>query len=407
MAFATAVVNTNPSPVTEEFIHRWHKAHSSAGKYYPGAFAGLNQTTGYFEKFDGTDANILFDGLIGQDFMQEIDDGTAAKARDIRIRQPRYMRVTTTTTITDADVGKPVYAAGHDDGRVQVATRTTGNLAPLGTIRFVHSSTEASVEVNIHTAPRANTAVYTPPTMRIGVHVSLSAIADGDIVTGLTPGFAGRIIGTEFVCTTKVTTASKSTVINAEIGTVNITGGLLTLNSAGLATAGTVVSGTAVTGANTFLPTDTISLEAASTTAFSEGAGMLNVLIQPINPNPVLRIGVHVNLSAIADGDVVTTITPGFKGQILGLEFVCTTKVTTASKATTLNAEIGTTNITGGTLALTSAGLAASGTVVGSAAPTGLNTFTAADTVSIEAASTTTFSEGAGMIYLLLQPLPA
>jgi hypothetical protein len=105
----------------------------------------------------------------------------------------------------------------------------------------------------------------------------------------------------------------------------------------------------------------------------------------------------------IADGDLVTTYTPGYKFKLLALDYIVGEPVTTAAKLSTLNAEIGTTNVTGGTVALTSAACTPLGAVVAGAAITAANTGSATDTISIEAASTTTFIEGDGSIVLTIQ----
>ena len=105
-----------------------------------------------------------------------------------------------------------------------------------------------------------------------------------------------------------------------------------------------------------------------------------------------------VVLALIADGDIVTAFTPGHRGVITKFFATATTKASTAAKLSTLNIEIGTTNTTGGTIALTTAGLDTLGKVVESSAFTAANVFTATDTLSIEASSTTTFIEGRAML---------
>jgi hypothetical protein len=115
----------------------------------------------------------------------------------------------------------------------------------------------------------------------------------------------------------------------------------------------------------------------------------------------------YINLATLADGDVVTTLTPGFAGKITSLDFFTHIPVTTAAKASTLNAEIGTTNLTGGTVALTSANCTPRGAKVAGAAVTGANTFTATDNFSIEASATTTFVEGSGWLVVSYTQDPA
>jgi len=108
-------------------------------------------------------------------------------------------------------------------------------------------------------------------------------------------------------------------------------------------------------------------------------------------------------LATLADGDILTTYTPGYKFKILSISFAVHTAVTTAAKASSLNVEIGTTNTTGGVVALTSANCTPIGAVVAGSAITAANTGSAAATISIEAASTTTFIEGGGYILLKIQ----
>ena len=125
----------------------------------------------------------------------------------------------------------------------------------------------------------------------------------------------------------------------------------------------------------------------------------------PLAGVPVI-FNLPVNLASITGaGDVLTTWTPGFAGKIISLDFAVTVPVTTAAKAATLNAEIGTTNLTGGTVALTSANCTPLGAIVAGAAITAANSFSATDTVSIEAASVTAFSEGAGVLIITCRAL--
>lgn len=117
-------------------------------------------------------------------------------------------------------------------------------------------------------------------------------------------------------------------------------------------------------------------------------------------------LGFHINLADITGaGDVVTTFTPGFHGQIDSVDFIVGTPVTTAAKAATLNLEIGTTNVTGGAVALTSAAATPLGAEIAGSAVTALNTFDSDDTISVEAASVTAFAEGDGMLLVTLTNL--
>lgn len=111
----------------------------------------------------------------------------------------------------------------------------------------------------------------------------------------------------------------------------------------------------------------------------------------------------NILMSTIADGDLVTNITPGFAGRIKKVYWVQDVPVTTAAKLSTLNLEIGAVNVTGGEVALTSAACTPKGKVIAGAAVTALNIFSATDTISVEAASTTSFVEGSGSLYVVLE----
>lgn len=115
---------------------------------------------------------------------------------------------------------------------------------------------------------------------KVNFPIALASITGaGDVLTGLTMGFAGTITSVDFVVTVPVTTGAKAATLNVEIGTTNLTGGAVALTSANCTPLGAVVAGSAVTGANTFTATDTISIEASSVTAFSEGQGYLSLTI--------------------------------------------------------------------------------------------------------------------------------
>lgn len=113
---------------------------------------------------------------------------------------------------------------------------------------------------------------------------------------------------------------------------------------------------------------------------------------------------IPVTLAQIAGaGDVLTTITLGYKFKLLSFNAFVVEAVTTAAKAATLNLEIGTTNVTGGTIALTSANCTPLGATVAGAAITAANTGSSSATVSVEAASVTAFAEGAVVLQVRVQ----
>lgn len=102
-------------------------------------------------------------------------------------------------------------------------------------------------------------------------------------------------------------------------------------------------------------------------------------------------------LATLTDADVITEML-ALKATWEYAEFVTTIAVTTASKASTLNFEIDTTNVTSMTLALTSATVTPKGKVLPFALPTAENRLYRESKLSVEASSTTAFVEGEGFL---------
>jgi hypothetical protein len=111
--------------------------------------------------------------------------------------------------------------------------------------------------------------------------VALTAIPAGDLVTSYPLPGAGRIVGFRYVPQVVTTTAGDGMDLNLEIGTTNLTGGVLGLTSANTNALGVVVSATAITAGNTYAPGALLSIEGATGAgAFAEGSGTLHVDIE-------------------------------------------------------------------------------------------------------------------------------
>ena len=109
-------------------------------------------------------------------------------------------------------------------------------------------------------------------------------------------------------------------------------------------------------------------------------------------------------LAGITAADIVTEMRPGIDGYVEHVEFVTTVAVTTASKAANLNLEIDTTNLTGGVVALTSAGITPKGKVIAGSEITANNRLTRESKLSVEASSVTAFVEGEGYLVVYIRP---
>ncbi len=117
--------------------------------------------------------------------------------------------------------------------------------------------------------------------LTIPIELASMTTAAADLLTNYTPGFPFKIVKWGFVVTTLGTGTSASQVLNLEIGSTNLTGGVLTVLLADATPLGKYTAATAITAGNTGSATDTISIEvAASGTVFTAGEGTLIIEIQ-------------------------------------------------------------------------------------------------------------------------------
>lgn len=234
---------------------------AASATIYEGSAVGLS--SGYARALTAGDT------FMGFALSKVVDTSGVAGTERVRV-QARGQVQLTITSVAVTDLGKPVYAS--DDGTF---TLTQGSNSYIGKVLRIDATNTAIVEFD--TAPAGNTAnkVYS----QVCIPMALAGIADGDLVTTWTPGFAGTIEKLEFIVYAPVTTGSKASTLNLEIGTTNTTGGSLALTSAACTPKGKVVAASAITAANVFTATDTISVEAASTTTFIEGDGVLVITL--------------------------------------------------------------------------------------------------------------------------------
>lgn len=145
----------------------------------------------------------------------------------------------------------------------------------------------------------------------IAIPVSLAAITGaGDVLTTYTPGYAFKVLAIGFAVSVPVTTADKLATLNVEIGTTDVTGGAVALTSANCTPLGAVVSGTAITAANTGTSTDSISVEAASVTAFAEGWGYVLIKLQNMDTaNAIASLASQLAKQRTLNGVIINAVT--------------------------------------------------------------------------------------------------
>lgn len=114
---------------------------------------------------------------------------------------------------------------------------------------------------------------------------------------------------------------------------------------------------------------------------------------------------ISIPLANIAAGHIVAGVKPGHNGKILGIGAFPTTVATTASKAATLTPTISGTAVSAPAVTLTSANMGTLGAAATEtdATVTAAPTFTSTDTIGIDASAVTTFVEGTGAIYMIIQ----
>lgn len=118
-------------------------------------------------------------------------------------------------------------------------------------------------------------------TLNFAIGLAAMTTAAADLVTNIVPGHRGKVVKMYFTTHVLGTGTSASQVLNLEIGTTDLTGGVLTLLLADTTPLGKTTSATAITALNEFSATDTLSVEvAASGTVFTAGAGTLTIVIQ-------------------------------------------------------------------------------------------------------------------------------
>lgn len=154
----------------------------------------------------------------------------------------------------------------------ELATQIDGAVAAKAGVAALTALTDST------TGTAGSTLAATVGIQTIAIPLQLAAMttAAADLMTNYVPGYAFQLLSLEFVTTTLGTGASASQVINLEIGSTNVTGGVLTLLLADTTPLGAKKAATAITAANTGTASDTLSIEVATGgTVFTAGAGFL------------------------------------------------------------------------------------------------------------------------------------
>ncbi len=194
-----------------------------------------------------------------------------------------------------------------------VGTELLVQLARLGTdVELAQAAAIASLTDN-STGTASDTLAAGLGIVTVAIPLQLVAMttAAADLMTNYVPGYAFKLLSIEFVTTKLGTGTSASQVINAEIGSTNVTGGVLTLLLADTDTLGKKTAATAITAANTGTASDTLSFEVATGgTVFTAGDGVLLVKLQNMDTvNAIKSLAAKANaiLTALRASNTLDT----------------------------------------------------------------------------------------------------
>lgn len=164
-----------------------------------------------------------------------------------------------------------------DDSPVGNVIATGAGVSPAGVQPPLAGPVPAAITDNTGEAP-TNAIEATVGIHTLVFYMTAANIANGDLLTGYTPGYAFEILSFDARCAVPVTTGAKAATLNLEIDATNLTGGVISL--AGTYTQGQSQNGSTVTGTSVGTSTQTISIEASAVTAFVEGAFWLILRIK-------------------------------------------------------------------------------------------------------------------------------
>lgn len=245
---------------------------------YAGALVGTD-TNGYLDNWADT-AGLRFEGILKAKAVGDTSATPQVTGQvDTTGKVLHKAAVAGATTITA--VNAKVYSTTGNPNDLTLTATT--NVGAIGRVTQWHESSVCDVELftPAEYLAAAGNAPATAGIYTLSIPIALAAITGaGDVVTGVVIPHAFKIISTQAVVETVVTTGSKAATLNLEIGTTNVTGGEVALTSANCTPLGARVAGAAITAANTGAAGDALSVEAASVTAFAEGRVILLVTIQ-------------------------------------------------------------------------------------------------------------------------------
>lgn len=258
-------------------------------RFYNGALVELDLATGEVAPL-GVQTNAVFVGICNQE-----KDATAAAANQISCYiggdiivgsgngTDSQGGVAVAGVTGQTDVGKIVYCT-TDNIADATLTRASTDARPIGRVYRYKSSGYAQVKLfSAFEAIEFQLSGAGREIMSLG-YFPCTSLANGDILTGMPLQGTGKIVDFYAIVKEATTDADAAATINLELGTTNLTGGVITIDdtagSTAIDTMGAKIDATTITAGNVFHHGDTLSVEAASVTAYSGGAVELFIVIE-------------------------------------------------------------------------------------------------------------------------------
>lgn len=254
--------------------------------------AGTNGTDGAagVSAYTATSADFVVPAISGTVAVNFLNTSWMVEGQQIFIKGAGAFGVTTINSSTNVLLTYLDYT-GNTHATDNIASGAgvtpTGTQAPLaGALPTAFTDNSGGTPSN---TIAAGVGIY-----QVAFFINAADIANGDLLTNYVPGHNFKILKVDARCAKPVTTGAKSSSINMEIGTTNLTGGVIALN--GTYAQGAAQDGTAVTANNVGSETDSFSIEASATTAFIEGAFWIIVSIQNMDSaNAIASLADHID----------------------------------------------------------------------------------------------------------------
>lgn len=189
---------------------------------------------------------------------------------------------------TTASVNLSLGAGNYNDYAGELAqAKTSGQttsfihlqgLTRSGAIKAVALANASLTDSSGGAANGGGTLTAINATSLITIPVGLLASLANAQTLSVDPGFNGKIISANFRVNAKpASTAAKAATLTVEVAGTPVTGGVISLTTAGCNAAGALTAATAITALNTFTSGQAIGVAVSGVTTFVEGDGFIEL----------------------------------------------------------------------------------------------------------------------------------